>query len=482
MEWELTMTALITGALLTLSLAAMAPEQDPQWTLTAAHMSFTTDEIQGDVADSLYKSAQAALARNELGIALDRFRSLPRVYPRSRLVPDALYWEAFVLYRTGGRENLRQSRTALERHRERHPRATTRGDADALLTRVHGELARLGDEESVRYVQAQAARAATSGNGAKGSASKSDKSDRGSSSRTGAGCEREGDDMRIAALNAIRQMDAEQAIPLLREVLKKRQPCSETLRKKAVFILAQTNAPEAGEILVDVVRSDPDPVVRKEAVRWMSDIRSDRVVGVLDSVLRAAPDAGIRDAALFALSEHRSPRAREIIRGYASAPDTPDAGRYRAIVMIGQHSGKAEDGEFLVGLYPKLTDRKAKSAVIHALGEIETRASWDFLMRLAASTNEELSVRKDALFWAEQGDIPTAELIAVESKLDDPRLREHLIFVLSERDDPAAIDRLIAIARSHPDREMRKKALFWLGQSKKRDPRVRALLLEIIDQ
>ena len=481
------MTDLITGALMAVALAGMMPQQDPQWTLTAASMSFTTDEVQGDVADSLYKSAQAALARNDLGIALDRFRSLPRVYPRSRLIPDALYWEAFVLYRTGGRENLRLARTALERHRERHPRATTRGDADALLTRVHGELARLGDAESVRYVQEQAARAATTGNasdkgekGDKGDKGDKDKSDKGDRVRTSSGCEREGDDMRIAALNAIMQMDDEQAIPLLREVLKKRQPCSETLRKKAVFILAQTNTAEAGDILVDVIRSDPDPVVRKEAVRWMSDIRSDRAVGVLDSVLRATDDAGIRDAALFALAEHNSPRARDIIRRYASAADTPEAGRYRAIVTIGQHSGKAEDGEFLVSLYPKLTDRKSKQAVIHALGEIESRASWDFLMRLATNPGEDLSVRKDALFWAEQGDIPTSELIAVESKLDDPKLREHFVFVLSERDDPAATDRLIAIARTHQDREMRKKALFWLGQ--KRDPRVRALLLEIIDQ
>ena len=36
-----------------------------------------------------------------------------------------------------------------------------------------------------------------------------------------------------------------------------------------------------------------------------------------------------------------------------------------------------------------------------------------------------------------------------------------------------------SIARRDPDRELRKKAIFWLGQSN--DPRVRDFLLEIIN-
>jgi hypothetical protein len=42
------------------------------------------------------------------------------------------------------------------------------------------------------------------------------------------------------------------------------------------------------------------------------------------------------------------------------------------------------------------------------------------------------------------------------------------------------VDKLLDIARNDSDREMRKKALFWLSQSN--DPRVADLLQEIIDQ
>ena len=36
------------------------------------------------------------------------------------------------------------------------------------------------------------------------------------------------------------------------------------------------------------------------------------------------------------------------------------------------------------------------------------------------------------------------------------------------------------IAKSEPDRELRKKAIFWLGQS--RDPRATAFLAELINK
>ena len=51
---------------------------------------------------------------------------------------------------------------------------------------------------------------------------------------------------------------------------------------------------------------------------------------------------------------------------------------------------------------------------------------------------------------------------------------------MSESRDATATDKLIKIAQKDPDREMRKKALFWLGQ--KKDPRVKQLLIDILNE
>ena len=59
-------------------------------------------------------------------------------------------------------------------------------------------------------------------------------------------------------------------------------------------------------------------------------------------------------------------------------------------------------------------------------------------------------------------------------------MKEQMIFVLSQRRDGKALDKLMSIARNDPDREMRKKAMFWLGQS--HDPRVSSFLADIINR
>ena len=62
-----------------------------------------------DPADSLYRAARRALNRNDYNGAAAQFRSISRRFPRSAYAGDALYWEAFALYRAGGTEPKRCS-------------------------------------------------------------------------------------------------------------------------------------------------------------------------------------------------------------------------------------------------------------------------------------------------------------------------------------------------------------------------------------
>jgi HEAT repeat protein len=85
------------------------------------------------------------------------------------------------------------------------------------------------------------------------------------------------------------------------------------------------------------------------------------------------------------------------------------------------------------------------------------------------------------VFWLGQaaGDAVTAELgaLVVDGGVDR-EVREHAVFALSQRPKDEGVPALIKVARTNKDPEIRKKALFWLGQS--HDPRALDLFEELL--
>jgi len=59
-------------------------------------------------------------------------------------------------------------------------------------------------------------------------------------------------------------------------------------------------------------------------------------------------------------------------------------------------------------------------------------------------------------------------------------VKEQAVFALSQQPRDAGVPALIRIARTHPEPGVRRKALFWLGQSG--DPRALALFEEILSE
>jgi HEAT repeat protein len=85
------------------------------------------------------------------------------------------------------------------------------------------------------------------------------------------------------------------------------------------------------------------------------------------------------------------------------------------------------------------------------------------------------------VFWLGQA----AEAAATGGLVDllndaaaDRDLKEQAVFALSQRPRDEGVPALIRLARSHPDRAVRRKAVFWLGQSD--DPRALALFEELL--
>ena len=66
----------------------------------------------------------------------------------------------------------------------------------------------------------------------------------------------------------------------------------------------------------------------------------------------------------------------------------------------------------------------------------------------------------------------------MDDRATDRDVREQAVFALSQRPHDEGVPALIRIAREKADPELRKKAIFWLGQSD--DPRALALFEELL--
>jgi len=170
---------------------------------------------------------------------------------------------------------------------------------------------------------------------------------------------------------------------------------------------------------------------------------------------------------------------RRALRAVIEDGDEARKMRAHAIFALA-HGGETPDAEFvwLRGLYARLPGDELKEAILHGMTQDEERGSrW--LVERARDEREASKLRKSAFFWAGQSEATrTADLVSFYDDARDNELREHAIFVLSQRKDDAATDALIRIVQRDADTKMRGKALFWLAQNK--DPRVVKLISDLV--
>lgn len=411
-----------------------------------------------DPADTLWRTARRALNDGDYARAAQLYNRIhdDARYRGSEYRAASMYWEAFARQRMGGRTELQRARSSLTEMRRLYADAyKQQKDAPSLLTRIEADLARLGDARAGEVIASR------------------------SKSVTQNPCNDPNMAVKVETLNALLQMDAENAMPILEEVMKKKDACSVELRRRAVFMIAQKPTPRTSEMLLDAVRDDPDPQVQENAVFWLSQVNSDAAVDALQNILSHSDNKKLQERALFAVSQHHSERAGEILRSYVMRPDVSGDLRGNAIFFMSQRPG-ANNERVLRELYPKLDSKDAKAKVMFAMGQLPGSTAGDWLFDRAMDSNEDVEVRKNALFWAGQKkSIPLERLTTLYDRMPSTEMKDQIIFTLSQRtEERAAVDKLMDIAKNEKDPALRKRAIFWLGQSK--DPRVGKFLLEMI--
>jgi HEAT repeats len=175
---------------------------------------------------------------------------------------------------------------------------------------------------------------------------------------------------------------------------------------------------------------------------------------------------------LFRISDHRVTRVRSWVGGEwrIGGGNVTDLGTVSSRDAVAALLAIAADSRHSGGEHAVFPATLADSVTV-----------WPALLRLARDDRAPRDSRKQAVFWVSQaaGDSATAGLSQLaESEGEDGDIRTQAVFALSQRPKDEGIPALIRVARTSASAEVRRSALFWLGQSE--DPRALALFEELL--
>jgi hypothetical protein len=136
--------------------------------------------------------------------------------------------------------------------------------------------------------------------------------------------------------------------------------------------------------------------------------------------------------------------------------------------------------ESLVGTASDSKDRVSNNAIM-AISLHAEPSALETLFRIARSASQSRA-RGDALFWLAQraGDKVAATIRERVDQDPDTEVKKKAVFALSQLPKDDGVPLLIQVARSNANPDVRRQAMFWLGQSK--DPRAVEFFAEILSK
>jgi len=252
------------------------------------------------------------------------------------------------------------------------------------------------------------------------------------------------------------------------------------VRKSALFWAGQVDESDVSAPVQRIADdTTEDRRLREQAVFVLSQLPDGAGVPGLTRVARSSAEPWLAAKATFWLGQIDDPGASQTLRQLVTDRSVSDEVKGQAVFVLGQHDSQ-DDQAFLRSQFDALGTKKLQDRVLMGVAQHGGPDAKAWLLGIVTDSARPVDVRKQALFWAGQSEaLKTSDLTALYDRLHDDAMQRQTIFVLSQRDDSAATDALMRIARSDPEHDLRKQAMFWLGQ--KNDPRVAKFLADILE-
>ena len=199
-----------------------------------------------------------------------------------------------------------------------------------------------------------------------------------------------------------------------------------------------------------------DDEMKLMAINSLMQSDPERSVPLLERLLQKPSSPKLRERALFVLSQSDSPKAREVVVRVAKGGANPDL-QLLAVRNLGIYGGKA-NRQLMTELYASSNDVAIKRQVLHGFMVAGDRER----MLAIAKGDANVELRKDAVqFLGTMGaNNELGQLYAAESS---PEVRGRILHAMFVGGNTA---KLIEIARTEKDRDLRERAIQHLGTTR----------------
>lgn len=242
--------------------------------------------------------------------------------------------------------------------------------------------------------------------------------------------------------------------------------------RKAIVHSSAENEDREGSLafMLRVAKTDADREVRKSAVHALGEYGGDRAVDELMRIYASEQDVEVKRTVMHALSEIETPRAEAKLVEIARNPSEDQESRKVAIHHLGERQTDASTAE-LIRIYDADQNREVRRTIIHAFSEDKSQRAEDKLFEVARS-DADREMRTTAIHMiGERAGKRSLELLrdTMESSTADTQIQMQALHAISERPAEESVPLLIKAAKSHPNSQVRRAAIHWLGESG--DPR-----------
>jgi HEAT repeat protein len=370
-----------------------------------------------DREDSLYEQGTNALWENRWDRALTYFTRLSDM--KSRRADAALYWKSYAQNRLGQRA---ESLATIAELIKGYPGSTYLKQAKAL-------------ELEVRNAAGQPARPEAQGD----------------------------EDLKLIAINALAHSNAQEAVPLLENVLN--GTGTPRLKSQALFVLAQINNARAREVLKSVAKGSSIPELQGRAIQYLGVHGGPESRATLAEIYGSTSDIDLKRRILRAFMVAGE---KDRLFNAAQTETSPEL-RLEAVRQLGAMGAN----DYLWQMYQKETSVDVKRQIINALqvGGNTTR------MLELAKTEKDPELRRAAIrnlgIMGPRGVGDTlAELYPNEK---DPAIRRTIVNALFTQNNAAA---LVTLARKETDIDMKKEMVQKLSTMD--NPTARNYMIELL--